>query len=459
MGGAVVVPAVLVGAHELHAHRLADGLRHHRGGLRGVLVATASEGAGALVILDADLVDREPEHLGQHGARVVDVLGRGHYQRAARADVGERAIGTERRMRLVRAAVARRRDMGGLREGLGRIAPVGDHRVGGLGGPHIVEHAGMARQRRGFLPRHLERADGLDGVPLALRDNAEEVALAHDPRRDVLDRVLVDADRLGAGAVSALAARAHHAAVQHAGQPHVLHVQVGPARLVRNVDARNVAADQRVAVDRLLRRGAGELDVERLVADERPVADRLGRVAVDRDHAFRHNQAPRLDAEPGRGERQQRLPGLGGGGAQLRPAAVDRRARGGGALVGRHVGVELHPAELAHVEIELFAGDLQEPGRVALAELALAEIDGRGVVGMHRDPGVDRVRVGRAGDVAARGRGAAAARSREAEADDEGAAALEQVAAGERRIGERGAHRVAPAIRVDASLIACMTRG
>ena len=209
-------------------------------------------------------------------------------------------------------------------------------------------------------------------------------------------------DRLGAVAVGALPARPHDAAVQHVGQAHVLHVHVFAARLVGDVDARHAGADQLVAVDRLLRRRAGELDVEWLVAEEGAVADRAARVAVDRHHAFRHDQAAGLHAEPGRGARQQRLPGLGGGGAQLRSAAVDRRARRGGALVRRHVGVELDPSQLAHVEVELFAGDLQQAGGVALAEFALAEIDGRGVVGMHRDPGVDRRRIGRAGDVAAR---------------------------------------------------------
>ena len=52
---AVVVPAVLVGAHELHAHRLADRLRHDGRGLRRVLVAAAAEGARAFDILHAHL--------------------------------------------------------------------------------------------------------------------------------------------------------------------------------------------------------------------------------------------------------------------------------------------------------------------------------------------------------------------------------------------------------------------
>src|SRR5262249_9800478 len=107
-----------------------------------------------------------------------------------------------------------------------------------------------------------------------------------------------------AGGVGVLPARAHDAAVQHVGHAHVLHVHVAAARLGRNVDARHARADELVAVDRLLRRRAGELDVEPLVAEERAVGDRAGGVAVDRHHPFRHGEAPRLHAEPRRGERE-----------------------------------------------------------------------------------------------------------------------------------------------------------
>jgi hypothetical protein len=172
-------------------------------------------------------------------------------------------------------------------------------------------------------------------------------------------------------------------------------------------------------------------------------------MAVDRHHSFRHGEASRLHAEPGRGERQQRLARLRGCRANLRAAAMNRRARGGRALVRADVGVELHPAELAHVEIELFAGDLQQARGVALAEFALAEAHRRGVVGVYGDPGIDRIGIGRAGDAAARGHGGHS-RTTYAETDDERAAALEQIAAGEAKRGGVG-HRVASAILVDAS--------
>ena len=90
-----------------------------------------------------------------------------------------------------------------------------------------------------------------------------------------LIEALVDRQRLGADPIGALAARPDHAAMQHAGHAHVLHVDVLAGRLVRDVDARHVGADHLVARDRLLRRRAGEFHVERLVAEQRAVGDRL----------------------------------------------------------------------------------------------------------------------------------------------------------------------------------------
>src|SRR5262249_14815610 len=132
---------------------------------------------------------------------------------------------------------------------------------------------------------------------------------------------------------------------------------------------------------------------------------------------------------------------------------MDRRARGGRALIRRDVGVEPHRPELAHVEIELFADDLEKTRGVALPELAFAEIDRRGVVDMDRDPGIDRIGIRWASDIAARG-GCRTSHAREAEADDEGATALEQVAARERELVRNVGHRVSPAILADATLMA-----
>ena len=81
---------------------------------------------------------------------------------------------------------------------------------------------------------------------------------------------------------------------------------------------------------------------------------------------------------------------------------------------------------------------------------------------MHRDPGIDRIWIGRSCGIAA-GCRSRPRRSSEAEADDERTAALEHVTTRENQIGRKrfdfDRHRVSPAILVDASLIACITRG
>ena len=130
------------------------------------------------------------------------------------------------------------------------------------------------------------------------------------------------------------------------------------------------------------------------------------------------------------------------------------------------MGVEPHRRELADVEIELLAGDLQHAGGVALPELALAENDGGGVVGVHRDPGIDQLGIGRTAALRAGG-----PQPGEAEADDQRAATLEEIAArkglgGESVDRDRGhdiTHGVAPgaagAMTLEASLIAFITRG
>ena len=75
MCGAVIVPTELVPAHEMDAHRLAHGLRHNCCRLRSIFVAAASEGAGAFMVAYAHILHRQSQDLGEHRARVVDVLG------------------------------------------------------------------------------------------------------------------------------------------------------------------------------------------------------------------------------------------------------------------------------------------------------------------------------------------------------------------------------------------------
>ena len=81
--------------------------------------------------------------------------------------------------------------------------------------------AGEIRLR--VRPRHLEGLRGLDRVPFLLGDDREQVLDPdHLGARNILDRAFVDLDRHRAGD-----ARADHAGMQHAGQPHVVdHLQL-----------------------------------------------------------------------------------------------------------------------------------------------------------------------------------------------------------------------------------------
>jgi hypothetical protein len=199
------------------------------------------------------------------------------------------------------------------------------------------------------------------------------------------------------------------------------------------------------------------------VADEVAVGDRAARIAVDGDDAVPDLEAVRRRVELRAGELQQRLPPFGGGGAHLRPVVLDRPASRRRSLVGRHVGVDGGGRDLAHREVKLLGGDLQQPRGGALAQFDLADEQRRGVVRVHGDPRVDESGVwrGRGGRRRDGVQQRAGERAGDGEADNEGAA-LQEVAARERRMREcsvRGGHRRSSAIIRDASWMAFMMRG
>ena len=130
--------------------------------------------------------------------------------------------------------------------------------------------------------------------------------------------------------------------------------------------------------------------VEHLVADQRAVRHRL---AATGDDARLHAQASDGHAELRRRQRQQHLPGGRGAGAKRWPGLGDRRAADGVAGVGCDVRVRLDPLELAHVHVELFAGDHQQAVGRALPEVHATRVHGGRVVAVDRDPRVDLSRV------------------------------------------------------------------
>ena len=85
------IPAVLVGARPLHAHRLADGLGEQRRIGGGVLVAVAAVAARAVDIDAAHVLERHAEHLRELLAQIMRRLRRRPGRQLAVLELGDRA--------------------------------------------------------------------------------------------------------------------------------------------------------------------------------------------------------------------------------------------------------------------------------------------------------------------------------------------------------------------------------
>ena len=90
-----------------------------------------------------------------------------------------------------------------------------------LSAANVIPEARPLRQPFPFRPSRLQLTRGLDGAPFGRRDDAEEIAFAHDlyETRNVAHRGFVDTLKAGAHCQ-----RADHAAVQHSGDAEILHV-------------------------------------------------------------------------------------------------------------------------------------------------------------------------------------------------------------------------------------------
>ncbi len=227
--------------------------------------------------------------------------------------------------------------------------------------------------------------------------------------------------------------------------------------LARDVLARRRSAHDPVVGGPLDRRRSGDGQVEQLAAQQLSIGD--GAAGRRPDHAPGHRQLPDRRAKAGRGHLQQGLARFRGGGADLRRSAEDRGAGVGAALVGGDVGVHLHRRNLVEVQVELLGGDLRQGGRGPLSELDEADEEGGGVVRVDRQPGVDAFRIGRSRRRTPGGHCAGRLRQHgrpQAEADDEGAAALQQLAPSN---GEHAGHALTPLMAAAARWIALMIRG
>jgi len=102
---ALGVPAVLVFAHPLHAHRLAGRLRQQRGVRRRVVVPVHAEAARAVEVDEPHGSRRQAEHRRERRNELVGRLGGSPDRRAVPANVCDGAGGSERSMGLHRPVV------------------------------------------------------------------------------------------------------------------------------------------------------------------------------------------------------------------------------------------------------------------------------------------------------------------------------------------------------------------
>src|SRR5262249_1895823 len=349
----------------------------------------------------------------------------------------------DRAVRVDGEVVGRLDELGSLlahrRGGVAGVA--GDLVLHHLGGAHVLPQLGLIGQRLRFRPRGLERGGAADRVPFLDRNDAEEIALAHDfdDAGNALERAVVDAFELGANR-----RRAHDAAVQHAGHREVLHVGEAAGDLVGNVDARLRLADDLVILRRLLlhRLFGIERDREVFPADQLAVADLL---AAARDHAVGDGEIAR--AELLGGFREQRLPRGRCGLAQLHAADLDAQAAPGRALIRRELGVAFHQFDARYRHVELVRHDLAERGRYAGAAIDLARVGGDLAGLVDRQEGID---LGERDRFRRSLRERAGERPCEREADDERAGADERVAAGNLDVHVRLPSQACAAARLTA---------
>src|SRR6516165_4024274 len=141
----------------------------------------------------------------------------------------------------------------------------------------------------------------------------------------------------------------------------MLHVGVRTFDFCGEIETCDALADDPVCRRLLQWRRSAEREVESSIADQLAVRDLL-RAVCGSDDPLRDAEAGSRYAETLGRDAEQREPRLGRGRTDLRTATRDRCARIRATLVGCHVGVETDGFDLAHVQIELVGGNLQQRG-------------------------------------------------------------------------------------------------
>ena len=255
-------------------------------------------------------------------------------------------------------------------------------------------------QRGRFAPARCgdEFFQRLDDQLFALGDDTEKAPVAHrgDHAWQRIDRGKIDIDQFRVGRRWPC-----HAAVEHAGQHHVVHKARLACHLVRNVEALNRAADDMVRTGDFGCHQAGRFTIEQVVVGEVPVAGLLVGAAYAY-HAVFHLEVGQRHFQPRRRGFEINRPRLGAGVAQRGARFLHRHAARGDLLVRAGGGAGGHHAHACKGQVEFFGGDLRQGGDDALADFDLAGVHRHAAVGVEFEPlpeaAVDVQAAGQLGD-------------------------------------------------------------
>ncbi len=389
LGCAFRFPGMLLLPRELHPHRAADGARQQGGVGADIVRTVAAVAAGGLVPDDLDPRFGQAEQKGEVRPQRVRILRAGPDGEPVLPVVRDRAGRADRAVHLIRPDIGARHLHRRAGDGRRHVALVQQRaRRRGLG-PQRALRPVQVGQVGDVAPGYLELPCRLHGMFLALGHDPDEIADHHHGHHagHVADGRLVHRDEAVGHEVAAVPSgirRPHDPAMQHAGHPHVMHVDEFAGRLGRDIAPGHRNPDDAVIRGRL--DGGLPIDAEPVALTRQEFAIAQMAVAiVDADGAVRHGQIlgrcvqrlcrPR-DQEAARGRGSQ-AEGDGGD--------LDRLARDGRALVRHAPGMAEHHRHLVERDVEFFRDDLPQGRADAGAKVDMAVEGGDGPVLGHGD--------------------------------------------------------------------------
>src|SRR6266478_5010953 len=186
-----------------------------------VFVPIPAVAAGSVNIDGADVLHGHAEHRRELLPQIVRRLRRGPAGELAVLDLDDGAGWPDRAVGVDGEIVGRLDPLGTLAERGGGVADIaGDVVLVDLGRTHMLPELALLRQAFPARPARLQLLHRLDGRPLILGNDAEEVALANHPDMgNAAHGAFIDALQRGTDG-----GRSHYPAVQHVGDAKILHV-------------------------------------------------------------------------------------------------------------------------------------------------------------------------------------------------------------------------------------------